>query len=598
MRNDTKHWLYIVPGNKKIYVAVLMALSAVSGVTGVLFALLLRDVVDNAVARNAGGFWHAIGLLVILVLAILSLNALIRWLRELCNAAFENEFKKRLTHVILQKDYASVSAVHTGIWLNRLTNDTIVVASGYVEILAGLAGMSVRLVSALAMIFALDRWFAYILVPGGIALVVLSYLFRKVLKNLHKKMQEEDGRLRVFLQERIGSLMMIHSFAAENRTAEEAEEKMQTHLTARMKRNHFHNFCNVGFDMAMQGMYLLGIGYCARGILEGTVTYGTLVAIMQLIEQVQAPFANISGYLPRYYAMIASAERLMEIEQFEDEYADASKTSEEVRYFYQSILSSFGLRNASFTYYVATDSVDMISKDNMPAAINHLSFEIQKGEYIAFTGHSGCGKSTVLKLLMGLYNVDEGKRFFKNTDGNEFELSPEWRRLFAYVPQGNLLMSGTVRDVVSFAMPMADISDERIHYALKVACADDFVNELEHGLDTVLGERGTGLSEGQMQRLAIARAVYSDSPVLLLDEATSALDEQTEQKLLKNLQELTDKTVIIVTHRTAALSICNRVLRFTDHGVEDSSNRETGCGKTGMPECHARRDLSCRLRGQ
>ena len=168
----------------------------------------------------------------------------------------------------------------------------------------------------------------------------------------------------------------------------------------------------------------------------------------------------------------------------------------------------------------------------MPAAVSHFSFEIRKGEYVAFTGHSGCGKSTVLKLLMGLYNLDEGKRFVKNTDGFEFALSPEWRRLFAYVPQGNLLMSGTVRDLVSFAMPLAAQDDVKIRQALQVACAEDFVKELEHGLDTVLGERGAGLSEGLMQRLAIARAVYSESPVLLLDEATSALDEQTELRLL------------------------------------------------------------------
>lgn len=576
MKNNTLHWLYIVPGNKKIYIAVLMLLSAVHGVTGVLFALLLRDVVDNAMARNADGFWHSLAILIILVVAILALSALIRWLKEYSVSTLENTFKQRLTGEILQKEYAMVSAVHTGTWLNRLTNDTVVVANGYVEILAGLAGMSVRLVSALVMIIALDSWFAYILIPGGIALVILSYLFRQVLKKLHKKMQEADGRLRIFLQERISSLIMIHSFAVENQTADSAEENMREHMTARMKRNRFANFCNIGFGVAMQGMYLLGIGYCAHGMLTGTVTYGTLVAIMQLIGQVQAPFANISGYLPRYYAMTASAERLMEIEQFEDEYADAAKTPEEVCFVYHNSLQSMGLRNASFAYFAVADSVDKITKENMPLALSHLSLKIRKGEYVAFTGHSGCGKSTALKLLMGLYSLDEGERYCRCADGNEFELSPEWRRLFAYVPQGNFLMSGTVRDVVSFAMPLAVQDDVKILQALKVACADDFVNELDNGLDTVLGERGTGLSEGQMQRLAIARAIYSDSPVLLLDEATSAIDERTEQKLLENLRNLTDKTVIIVTHRPAALKICDRVLQFTEQGLVDRTNGVTG----------------------
>ncbi|WP_278245321.1 ATP-binding cassette domain-containing protein [Ruminococcus albus] len=148
-------------------------------------------------------------------------------------------------------------------------------------------------------------------------------------------------------------------------------------------------------------------------------------------------------------------------------------------------------------------------------------------------------------------------------------LSAEWHRLFAYVPQGNQLMSGTIREVVSFADKADMQNDERINMALHIACADDFVSELECGIDTQLGERGTGLSEGQMQRIAIARAIYSDSPILLLDEATSALDEHTEKRLLHNLRSMTDKTVVIITHRPAALEICDRVIDFGNTGTEN-----------------------------
>ena len=198
----------------------------------------------------------------------------------------------------------------------------------------------------------------------------------------------------------------------------------------------------------------------------------------------------------------------------------------------------------------------------MPTVLKHISLDIHKGEYVAFTGHSGCGKSTVLKLLMSIYRLDSGERYLTDADG-EKSLSSQWRRLFAYVPQGNQLMSGTIREVVAFADMEDRNNDARIRQALAIACGDDFVSDLDNGIDTLLGERGTGLSEGQMQRIAIARAVFSESPILLLDEATSALDEQTEKRLLQNLRRMTDKTVVIVTHQPAALEICDRVIDFT-----------------------------------
>ena len=196
-----------------------------------------------------------------------------------------------------------------------------------------------------------------------------------------------------------------------------------------------------------------------------------------------------------------------------------------------------------------------------------MNFVINKGENIAFTGHSGCGKSTVLKLLMCLYHPDSGSIMIQKSDRTETELTSQWHRLFAYVPQGNHLMNGTIKEIITFADIQAD--EEKLRLALTISCADEFVSELENGIDTELGERGAGLSEGQMQRIAIARAIYSGAPVLLLDEATSALDEQTEKQLLDNLRSMTDKTVLIVTHRPAALDICDKIIRFTENGIEE-----------------------------
>lgn len=568
MKNNTLKWLFAVPEKKKIYILILIFVQALHGASGVLYALLLRNIVDNAVNKNTDGFFLNVAFIILLVLAQLAMRAVIRFLNELSKSTLENIFKERLMKNLLVKDFASVSAVHSGEWLNRLTNDTVVVAEGYTEIIPGIAGMAVKMLGAVVMIIILQPLFACILLPGGAVIIFFTYAFRKILKRLHKNVQEKDGTLRIFLQETLGNMMMIRSFSAEKQTETELIDKTREHKAARIRKNHFSNFCNIGFGAGFNGMYLLGVCWCGWGILTGTISYGTLTAITQLISQIQSPFANITGYIPKFYAMTASAERLMEIENFADDSTDPPLCLNDVADFYNSKLISFGLANADFTYCPPSDSVKSAEKSNMPVVLKDISLEIKKGDYTAFTGQSGCGKSTVIKLMMCIYRPDSGMCFVRTKDGTE-KMSAKWHRMFAYVPQGNKLMSGTIRDAVSFADRSRKNDDEKIMQALKIACADDFVYALENGADTLLGERGTGLSEGQTQRIAIARAVFSDSPVLILDEATSALDAATEKRLLENLRKMTDKTVIIVTHRPAALSICDRVLEFTENGVEE-----------------------------
>ena len=574
MKHSALKWLYAVPGNKKWYIVLLTLVQALHGASGVFYAMLLRGGVDAATAGDRATLLTYVIYIVALIALQIALRAVIRWLNELTKATLENAFKARLLSTLLKKDYLAVNTVHSGEWMNRLTNDTVVVANGYAEILPGLAGMVVKLISALIMVFVLEPRFAIVLVPAGLLLMVFTLLFRRVMKRMHKNTQEQDGRLRIFLQERIASLLLLRSYAAEAQTESEAAEKMRAHRAARMRRNRFSNLCNIGFGTAMNGMYLLCVGWCGYGILIGTVSFGTLTAVMQLVSQIQTPFANITGYLPRYYAMIASAERLMEAERFDEDEAPAA-TAAQMRDFYEHDLYSFGFADASFTYYPITDRAETPDKTDMPVVLHDLNLEIRKGEYVAFTGASGCGKSTALKLLMCVLKPDGGSRYFIDAEGDRGELSAEYRRLFAYVPQGNMLMNGTIREVVAFADLDAMHDEARIARALRVACADTFVSELEQGTDTLLGERGTGLSEGQMQRIAIARAIFSESPILLLDEATSALDADTERRLLENLRSMTDKTVVIVTHRPAALGICDRVIEFTESGQIAHEVRKT-----------------------
>ena len=567
-QKHTLQWISAVTGRTKGLVGLLVVVQTVLSISSIAFAFVLRRIINMAVQGASTGFWSAFVLLVGVIAAQIALSAASRFLSEYTTTTVENRFKQRLFVALLTGNYASVTAVHSGEWMNRLTSDTTVVAGGVTQIVPGLIGMLVRLFGALAAILWLEPRFFWVLVPGGTAMLALTYGFRKILKRLHKNIQEADGTLRVFLQERLESLLIVRTFAKEQQTAAQAASLMEQHKAARMKRSNFSNLCNIGFAGAMNGAYLLGIGFCGYGILTGTMSYGNLMAIMQLVGQVQSPFANITGYLPRYYSMLASAERLMEAEAFAPD-SEHPLAEEKTLAFYRTKLTALRLEHASFTYQPPVSAEE--EQPPMPVVLKDIDLTIRKGEYIAFTGPSGCGKSTVLKLLMCLYPLDAGSRTLETTSGAQ-ALTAAWRSLFAYVPQGNQLLSGTIRNIVSFDDPHKAQDDTGILRALRIACAEDFVQKLEKGLDTTLGEHGQGLSEGQMQRIAIARAVFSEHPILMLDEATSALDEATARQLLENLRRMTDKTVLMVTHRADQTGFFDRELSFSMDGIRQKSH--------------------------
>lgn len=538
LSKSTLQYLKDVTGNKKLYFLILMVVQILQGISGVCFALLLKSVIDSAVIHDGRLLIQNILLFMGLIVLQMIFSALLRYYNELSKATFENNCKARLFEQLLHRDYSSISSIHSAEWMNRLTSDTVVVSSGLTEIVPGLAGMAAKMLGALSMIILMEPRFVFVIGIGGVLMVLLTTIFRKKLKAYHKIVQEKDGKVRIFLQEHLHSLMIIKVFTTEKHTYNESLKTMEEHKQARMEKTCFSNVCNVGFSFMMNGAYVLGAIYSVIGIYRGTVSYGTLMALLQLISQIQAPFANITSYIPKYHAMIASSERLLEIEKSCMDIEENNGIKD---------FDSISLEHIDFSY---EKSREVILKD--------FNFHLEKGECIGFTGPSGCGKSTVLKLLLSLYPITSGTKTII-CDGKSELLTSGYRHLFSYVPQGNQLMSGSIRDVVTFSNGN---HEEKIWEALEIACASDFVRKLPDGLDTQLKEQGSGISEGQMQRLAIARAIYSNRPILLLDEATSALDVKTEKQVLSNLKAMKDMTVIIVTHRLEALSICSREVQF------------------------------------
>lgn len=537
--------------------AALSLLGVLNSLLGVGFALLLKQVIDAAVAGQEAAFWQWGGITAAVVAGMLGLRFCLYYLEELARTCAENSLRKYLFQIILTRDYSDICGFHSGELMNRLTSDVTLVTDSYVSLVPGFLSMIVRLACIIIVMLLLDWRFSLVFLLGGMGIIAGSLLMRKRMKTYHTRMQEAGGRIRSFLQEALESISVIRAFMAHQNMTAQAGERMEDYKRLRMKKNRFANMANTGFGMVMNVGYLFGILWCGWGILHHTITYGTLLAVQQLIGQIQLPVSSISAMIPQYYSMTASAARLMELCRLavgcrsQDGEEEAPKDFEEI----------VG-KNMTMSYPGMEKTI-----------LEDASFSVKRGEFVAVTGPSGVGKSTFIKLLLGLYPLCKGELMLKTRKPGE-SLSTLPARMFAYVPQGNFLLSGTIAQTVT--MFQENYDREKLRAACRIACADTFIEALPLGYESHLGEKGHGLSEGQMQRLAIARAVYHDFPILLLDEATSALDEATELAILKNLKTLTGKTILIITHRRAALGYCDRQITLKNKRIVEVAP-DTAC---------------------
>ena len=518
-------------------IILLVVIYAILAIIGVYVAIASKYLVNAATGNDPsyandplGGVAHYGMIFGGIVCADIFFSVLQRIFVFRISAKLEISYKTDLFQQILEKEFADVSAYHSGELLNRLTSD-IGTITGVIVL--------VQISFPFTMVFVIG---------GALALFVVS-LYRTKMKNFHKKGQETDGKVRSFLQEIIASLLLVKSFDIEDEVLKDAKNLQQNNYVIRRKRNTLSVISSSAFSFVFMLGYAFGLIWGAYNIVHGNITYGVLTEIIALVSQIQGPISGLTGIFPTYFAATASAERIMEIESLPQE-RKFNKSEINVENIYNN-LKSINFDNITFSY----------GRDEV---LSNTSLKINKGDFVAIMGITGIGKSTLMKLLMSVFNVSSGEIYLDLKDNKKLYIDKNSRKMFAYVPQGNFLLSGTIRDNLLIVSPNA--TDEEIHTSLKIACAD-FVDTLPSGLDTMLGERGIGLSEGQVQRLAIARAILTKSPILLLDECTSALDEETEKRLLQNLVNLQNKTCMIITHKKAALSICNKEVCIEDKKI-------------------------------
>ena len=553
MKKSTLLWILSRVRGRTFGLLMLVAAQVGQALCSVFFALGSRGVIDAAASGDMNAFAGACRDQALIIAGILLCTTVVRHLRDRLGMDLERDWKRRLLHGLLHGEYAEVSAYHSAELLNRLNADVNQINSGILNILPNVASMVTRLTAAVVVLGALDaRFTALVAVAGGVVLGATAVL-RRHLKELNKQVSAHNGKVSGLLQETMEKLLMVQAMDVSSEMERRCEVLMEDRYQVQRKRKNIALLTNTCISLMYQGAGFLALVWCAWKMLHGQMSFGSLTAVIQLVNQIQAPIVNLSGVLPQYIAMMASAERIMELEQLKGE--PEAMTDADGLY---QLMDAIRAEKLAFSY-----DRDQILED--------ADFTLPKGAFAVITGPSGIGKSTLLKLLLGVYRPNGGG-LQADCGEKKVALDRRTRRLFAYVPQGNLLLSGTLQENLTIIKPEA--TEEEIRAAIHVSCMDEFLPQLPKGLDTMLGESGAGLSEGQAQRLSIARAVLGGAPVLLLDECTSALDAGTEERVLQRLKALPNRTCIAVTHRPAAIALCDWRLEVGDRKIRAVPNEK------------------------
>ena len=525
----------------KVKIALLSICQILLGALTVAFSFMLRYIVNAIELNDKDQLIRNIIIISSIALLLIVLQIFYRIYYEVSYVDIENKLKNSLYQTILKKHYQDIKKVHDEEWIHRLTSDTAVIANSILSILPSLCRMVVQLVLALAAVIYLYPVFGLSLLPFILLIILITYFMRKRLKKYHHLVQETDGKAKVFFFESLQGLSIVHSFVKEDIFSKKTEQNLEEYKKARLKRNLFAVICSVSFVVVYYTFYILAIVFCGNAIINGAMTIGLLMALIALLTQITGPLGNITSIIPRYYSLLASGERL----KIEKEADVPYLSKEEIDEFYNSEFESININKVSFSY--------LDKYGNKVEALKDFSLSINKNEKILIKGHSGGGKTTLFRIILSLVKPESGEVLL-----NKEPLEEKYEKLFAYVPQDNLLMQGTIEEVVTLFDE--NIDQLRYNKAIDLSNSYNFINELPLKDKTFLNEKGSGLSLGEMERIAIARAIYSDAPIMLLDECSASLDLETEKKVISNILNMHNKTIVLISHHKYDESLFDKVI--------------------------------------
>lgn len=547
--NQKKYAKWIIKHTKGYIKSLLLLtiLSSVSVLLSIATALIGKQIIDNAIVGK--GVVTTLVIYALVTILEIVLGSIYSLVSVVITEKYSFQIRQKVYRDVLDTCWSDISKYHSGDIMTRLTSDINIVASGVSGLISNILVLVFQLIVAFCTLFYFDKWLAVLTLAIAPITAVISIWLGKKLRYLQVKVQETEAKYRAFMQESVANQLIIKAFNNQDYSEENLNRLRNNRLHWILKKNQMNVIASGTMSFAYTLVYVIAFGWGAIKLSLKEITYGTMSVFLSLVGQIQDPLVELSKQLPQIITILASAGRIVELEELEkDVYLDEGlDVPEKV---------DVKVENIDFSYNNGNEKV-----------FSNASLEIKSGEFVAILGESGVGKTTLIRLIMGFMNTNKGQIEFADENNNREIVNGHAREYMSYVPQGNTLFSGTIRDNIK--MGKTDATEEEVMEAVNAACADSFIDNLPNGLDTVLGEKGHGLSEGQAQRIAIARALIKKAPLLILDEATSSLDEKTELKVLDSIGKLKPRpTCILITHRRSVLKICDREIKLQDGQIE------------------------------
>lgn len=546
-RNQSSYFFWLIRYSNPYIpkILLLMGINLLGVLLSTGMAVTSKQIIDKA--TNGDNIIIAIVIYAVSILAIIGLNIISQMISLVLDEKFSFGIRKQIYEQIINAHWLDVKKYHTGDLMTRLTSDAGNVSNGIIYTIPTIIELFLELLITFFTLFYYQPMLAlFALVVGPVAGIVSFWLGRK-LKKLQVKVQQTESAYRSYLQESMANLLIVKSFANEEYAVDRLVKLRDERFKWVYKKSKFGVISSASMTLTFQVAYLVAFTYGALCISAKTITYGTMSLFLTMINRIQSPIINLAQQIPKVVSILASAGRIIELQNIPRE----EKLEECIE------PKDIGVRVDNMSFHYDTE------KDNV---FEDASVNIKPGEFVAIIGESGIGKTTLVRLIMSFMKTNAGDITYYNAEGEEVRANAVTREFISYVPQGNTLFSGTIRE--NIRMGKLDATEDEFTEALKMAAAYDFVQELPQGIDTVIGERGHGISEGQAQRIAIARALIRKAPFLILDEATSSLDPQTELEVLQGIKNLTPRpTCLIITHRMSVLPYCDRQIKIEDKHI-------------------------------
>ena len=553
-RNQKSYFFWLVKYSKPYIPKILfmMIINLLITLLSTGMAVLSKEIIDRA--TNGNNITVAIIFYIVFIISMLGFNVISQMISLVLDEKFSFGIRKQLYEQIINAHWMDVKKYHTGDLMTRLTSDAGNISNGIIYTIPTIIELVLELLITFFTLFYYQPMLAvFALVIGPVAAVVSFWLGRK-LKKLQVKVQESESAYRSYVQESLANLLIVKSFANEEYATDRLVKLRDERFKWVYKKSKLGVISSTSMSLTFQLAYIVAFTYGAICITAKTITYGTMSLFITLINRIQSPIISLAQQIPKIVSILASAGRVIELQNIplEEKY---DKHIEQ---------RDIGVRVEGLSFHY-----DM-EKENV---FENADISIKPGEFVAIIGESGIGKTTLIRLIMSFMSEYEGNITYFNNNHESIKANASTREFISYVPQGNTLFSGTIRE--NIRMGKLDATEEEFIEALKMSAAYNFVQELPNGIDTVIGERGHGISEGQAQRIAIARALIKKAPFLILDEATSSLDPQTELAVLEGIRKLEPKpTCLIITHRLSVLPYCDRRIRIEDKKIKEVSESE------------------------